>query len=107
MNLDRSKKITEILSKYREELEKEDSIKNSDKLLNLIQIIYNKQLEAEQTLAKLKGQNKEPIETSNPVLFSHTPKNEDEKITIEEMGRDRNLNKILDLATNLILRHKR
>jgi len=99
--------ITEILSRYINELEKEDSIKGSDKLLRIVQTIYNKQLEYEETLAKLKGQNKEPIETSDPMFFSQRPQKQN-TTSIQELSKSTDLDKLLNLSTALIIqRNKR
>jgi len=108
MNIE-DKDTIAFLSNYITELKKEHLDEKGREILRVTEQILRKEIALRSELKELRAKtdNIKSMCRSKPQFYSHTPKDEYEKSSIEELSKNADLDKILNLSTELIIQRNK
>ena len=97
------------LSNFITELKKQNLDKKGREILQITEKILRKEVALQNELSELKNDKKRNMIKSSQIaqFYSHTPKNKKDELITENLSKHNlNLNRILNLATTLIMKDK-
>ena len=97
------------LSNFITELKKQNLDKKGREILQITEKILRKEVALQNELSELKNDKKRNMLKSSQIVqfYSHTPKNKKDELITENLSKHNlNLNRILNLATTLIMKDK-